>query len=47
MKKKKDFLEYEENLDYDIYDGDYVEILLDDDELTDEEEAFMRGYNES
>ncbi len=45
MKKKKDQLEYEE--DYDIYDEDYVEELLEDDEISDREEAFMNGYNES
>lgn len=47
MKKKKNQLEYEEEQDYDIYDGVYVEELLEDDEISDREEAFMNGYNES
>jgi len=36
----------EDELIYDIYDEDYVEELLEDDEISPEEEAFMIGYNE-
>ena len=35
---------YEEVLE-DIYDEEYVEELLEDDEITPEEEGFMLGYN--
>ena len=45
MKKKKDYFVNED--DYDIYDTDYVEELLEDDEISGEEEAFMSGYNAS
>ena len=34
---------YEEN---DIYNEGFVEELRDDDEISDVEEAFMKGYNE-
>ena len=43
-KKKK--VEFEEELS-DIYYNEYVEELLEDDEITPEEEAFMLGYNEA
>ncbi|MEK6953244.1 MAG: hypothetical protein AABX29_09610 [Nanoarchaeota archaeon] len=46
MKKKKDYLIEDEDV-YDIYDGNYVEELLEDDEISEQEEAFMIGYNES
>ncbi len=42
-KRKKIHLIEEE--DFDIYDQDYVEELLEDDEISSEEQAFMRGYN--
>lgn len=29
----------------DIYDDDYIEELLEDDEISPEEEGFMLGYN--
>lgn len=44
MKKKKNNLNHESE---DIYDENYVEELLEDDEITEKEEAFMIGYNES
>jgi len=47
MKKKKNNLIYEVEDVYDIYDDYYVEELLEDDEITDKEEAFMVGYNGS
>lgn len=30
--------------EYEIYNEDYAEILLDNDEISVEEEAFIRGY---
>lgn len=42
MAKRKKLL-YEDELD--IYDPEYVEELLEDDEISAEEEAFMLGYN--
>ena len=44
-KKKKWNLFDEEN--WDIYDEEYIEELLDGDEISSEEQAFMRGYNNS
>jgi len=41
---KKELLEDEE--DEDLYDNDFAEELEADDEISVEEEAFMRGYNE-
>ena len=41
--------EFDEELDYeedDIYDDEFVEELREDDEITDVEEAFMKGYND-
>lgn len=46
---KKILLE-EDNLDNeddDIYSEEMRELLLDEDELSPEEEAFMRGYDEA
>ena len=43
MNRKKKIHLIEEDLD--IYDQDYVEELLEDDEISSEEQAFMRGYN--
>jgi len=43
-KNKKNKLPDEES-EYDIYDEDYAEELLEDDEISPEEEAFMVGYN--
>jgi len=40
---------YNEERDYeedDIYDDEFVEELREDDEISDVEEAFMKGYNE-
>lgn len=42
MKYKKHFEEKE--LEFDIYEKETREFLIDDDEISDEEEAFMRGY---
>ncbi len=42
-------LDYEEERDYeedDIYDDTFVEELREDDEISDVEEAFMKGYND-
>ncbi len=36
-----------ENLDEDVYSEEMREMLLDEDELSVEEEAFMRGYEEA
>jgi len=36
---------YIEDYDVDIYDEAYVEELLEDDEISPEEEGFMIGYN--
>lgn len=40
--------EFDQELDYeeDIYDDEFVEELREDDEITDVEEAFMKGYND-
>ncbi|MFH1591874.1 MAG: hypothetical protein ABIB47_00710 [Candidatus Woesearchaeota archaeon] len=35
----------QEELINDIYDEEYMEELLEDDEISPEEEAFMMGYN--
>lgn len=43
--EKKNKLFYEE--DHDIYDDEYIEELLEDDEISPEEEAFMIGYMET
>ena len=42
MKKKK---LWDEQAVEDVYDEDFVEGLLEDDEISAEEEAFMIGYN--
>ena len=42
MSRRKKF----ELIEEDIYDPEYVEELLEDDEISVEEEAFMIGYNE-
>ena len=44
MARKKKF---EDGLLYDIYNEEYVEELLEDDEISPEEEAFMIGYNKA
>ncbi len=46
MKKYKQFEErgYEEPLREDFYTEEEIEILLEDDEISTAEEAFMRGY---
>lgn len=42
---KKELLEDEDEEDNDLYDDDIAEELEADDEISVEEEAFMRGYN--
>lgn len=46
--KKRDFEVFEEVelRDEDIYNGGEIELLLEDDEISTVEEAFMRGYIE-
>ncbi len=44
MPRRKKILEEIE--DVDIYDPEYVEELLEDDEISVAEEGFMRGYND-
>ncbi len=44
MPRKKRSVE-SEDLIYDVYDEGYMEELLEDDEISPEEEAFMMGYN--
>jgi len=46
QKKKKNNVEIVDE-PCDIYDEEYVEELLEDDEITPEEEGFMVGYNGS
>lgn len=43
MKYKK-YFEEEINKEFDIYEDETREYLMDDDEISDEEEAFMEGY---
>lgn len=43
-KRKRTYL-VDESVDIDIYDPEYVEELLEDDQISAEEEAFMKGYN--
>lgn len=41
--------EFDQERDYeedDIYDDSFVEELREDDEISDVEEAFMKGYND-
>ncbi len=45
MPKKKNYLKWHEEEDYDIYDDEYIEELLEDDEISAAEEGFMMGYN--
>lgn len=44
-KKKK--LRYQDEVADDIYDDNYIEELLEDDEISPEEQGFMMGYNGS
>lgn len=43
MKYKK-YFEEEIDQEFDIYDEETREFLMDDDEISNEEEAFMEGY---
>ncbi len=44
MKKRKNY--WAEDLESeDVYDEEYINELLEDDEISVEEEGFMRGYN--
>ena len=45
MKRKK--MPWNEKTTEDVYDEDYVEDLLEDDEISAEEEGFMVGYNQA
>ena len=47
MHMKKTFLNWEELEDETIYSEEYREHLIEDGELSPEEEAFMRGYEEA
>lgn len=47
MLKKRYFSNEESDEDNDIYSKDVRELLLDDDELTSMEEAFMNGYEDA
>jgi hypothetical protein len=38
--------DYEQEYEDDIYGDEFVEELREDDEISDVEEAFMKGYNE-
>ncbi|MGM5480077.1 MAG: hypothetical protein ACQESC_01320 [Nanobdellota archaeon] len=33
-------------LEYDIYDSTYVDLMLDNDEMSQDEAGFMKGYDE-
>ena len=46
MFKKRHHIDEESDDDKDIYSKDARELLLDDDELSPMEEAFMNGYEE-
>ena len=46
MLKKRRYSDEESDDDKDIYSRDARELLLDDDELTPMEEAFMNGYED-
>ena len=47
MLKKKRYSDGESDEDNDIYSKDARELLLDDDELSPMEEAFMNGYEDA
>ena len=50
MRKKEDdeiLKEYKDELEEDIYNGKTREEMLDGDEISCEEEAFMQGYEEA
>ena len=44
---RKIILDMEEDFEEDVYSEDYREVLMDNDEVTPEEDAFMRGYEEA
>ena len=46
MLKKRRYSDEESDDDNDIYSKDVRELLLDDDELSPMEEAFMNGYED-
>jgi hypothetical protein len=48
MDEKKEFWEIEQQQEQeeDIYDAEFREELVDDDEISDVEEAFMQGYED-
>ena len=43
----EEYEEIEKEIQEDIYDEDYREALIDNDEISLEEEAFLRGYEEA
>ena len=45
MKKRKEFLEELEQ-EEDIYESEFREQMVDDDEISDVEEGFMQGYED-
>ena len=36
-----------ESMGESVYDEEEIEVMLDEDEITSEEEGFMKGYNEA
>lgn len=44
---KKRLIWVEEELDEDVYSEEVREVMLEDDEISPEEEAFMNGYDEA
>ncbi len=47
MNKKNIELDEFEEITKDIYDDDYREALVENDEISLEEEAFLKGYDEA
>ena len=47
MNKKNIELDEFEEITEDIYDDDYREALVENDEISLEEEAFLKGYDEA
>ncbi len=44
IEQLEEFAKQNDNVENDIYSHDFVEMLLEDDELSFEEAAFMMGY---
>ena len=47
MLKRKDYSDAENEDDISIYSKDALELMLEDDELSPMEEAFMNGYQDA